>query len=77
MSKEEQKARELVESLHKEIGSMYSGYWEVAKSQAIICVDEILEITKTKKHFWNRTTLQYKWVYSEYWLKVKEQIKSI
>ena len=41
-----EKAEELVSKLHKEIDSMYSGYWEVAKAQAIICINEILPVNE-------------------------------
>lgn len=49
----------------------------IAKQCALICVDEILEATKIKQHTMSRSTIQFKWVYSEFWQKVKTEIEKL
>ena len=74
MSKEEQKARELVESMYKEMKNSYSGCWEVAKSQAVICIDYQIEFISNEMLTFN---YDFRKIYIDELEDIKEIIKSL
>lgn len=87
--KPEQKANELIEKFRKVTSYQYQEYAGAhystfehdigtLKDCAIICVDEMLE--ETKKPMLNfaitgSVTRSPKYIYSEYWQEVKQQLK--
>lgn len=69
-----EKANELVEKM---IIASDEESERIGKECALICVDEIIELTKINKPIWSRNTLQTKFIYSEYWLEVKQEINKL
>ena len=69
------KAENLVEKLHKEIDSFYSGYWEVAKAQAIICVNEIIK-ANSFIDWENEDDIDFSQFFN-YWEEVKQEIERL
>ena len=50
---------------------------ELVIEHSLICVRDIIEATKVKKHFLNRSPMQFKWVESDYWKEVEEELKKL
>ena len=73
------KAIKLIESFYRFIPEYENPQVsiDVSKQCALICVDEIIEATKVKKYFQSRMTIDYKWIKSEYWQKVKQEIEKL
>jgi len=75
--KPKQEADELIEKYSKHsYGDTEYQVINNAIQCALICAEHILEETKIKKHTMSRSTIQFKWIYSEHWQQVRTILKS-